>query len=640
MKSGLMKEPRWRWSGLLLVCLCSMAGDADTVRREFRQAWDAAERRVDATQDSAALTHYVLYPALQARRLRSALDATPQPTTLDGDIESFLETHDKLPTTRSLRRAWLLDLARRNEWARFFKGYRADVEDIELRCTALSGLIATQQATQAATQVVPLWLSANRLPTSCNAPFRWAQTNAVLTDEHLEQRVRLVLKAGNAALAKDLLGADSPSRLAPLRQWAAALDNPLAGVDALIANGTLEQAAWQDIWQRLARRDQDAALARIDRLVTARLDSKTASPYYLSLALALSWARRPEANVWFDKVNASDMNDSAWEWRARAALWQRDWTRVLGTIEAMPAALKSQARWRYWLARALEARNDTTAKARYEELVARDDNYYAALAAARLGVRYTPHPQPIDTDKALVKRLAALPSLERMREFIAVQLRPEANEEWFASYDNWNRGEQVAAITLAREWRWYERAILSAAKLGLFDDYAFLYPRPYDREVQRGASLSGLSVDLIYAQMRQESLFQPDARSTANAMGLMQLLPTTARQTARRAKLPYRDVSELNDPATNVPLGALELKHMLGSFDHLAMGLAAYNAGPNAVRRWLPEGTLDSDIWIENIPYNETRTYVQRIYWHRLIFQWLRSGEAVDTRSWLEPVQR
>ncbi len=175
--------------------------------------------------------------------------------------------------------------------------------------------------------------------------------------------------------------------------------------------------------------------------------------------------------------------------------------------------------------------------------------------------------------------------------------------------------------------------------MGLYNDYEFLYPQPYDPEVNAAAKLSGLAPDLIYGVMRQETLFRADAQSGANARGLLQLLPQTARITARKFNLAVPTADDLFNPAINVPLGAVYLKSLVDSFDgQTVLALASYNAGPAAVRRWLPVQAMESDILIENVPYNETRTYVQRVLWHSLVFNWLRTGKPVDTQAWLTPI--
>jgi soluble lytic murein transglycosylase len=158
--------------------------------------------------------------------------------------------------------------------------------------------------------------------------------------------------------------------------------------------------------------------------------------------------------------------------------------------------------------------------------------------------------------------------------------------------------------------------------------------------VRRGSSLSGLPPDLIYAIIRQESLYRADARSSADAIGLMQLLPETARRTAKSWGLPAPSNASLVIPSVNVPLGSAYLRSMLDRWNGQApFAIASYNAGPGAVKRWLPTEPMETDVWVENIPYNETRTYVQRVSWHRVVFGWIDERKSRDFSAWIGTVQ-
>lgn len=622
-------------------------------RREFMQAYAAASINATAPADSATLQAYVLYPYLQAARLQRELtQVTRDVARLDQRIKSFLSEQGNAVAVRELRRGWLLDLAARQQWTEFQAFFPANTGDAELRCLAATAVLSSSPGAEQTAVMAPaislaiidVWRSANRLPSACNAPFEWARNNKVITAELIDQRARLALKSGNAVLARELADMLPHSQAEPLQQWALLIEKPQQAIDALIAKPRIqvESAALQDGWLRLARKDQDEALHRWSRLLRARsLDKAEASPYALSLALALSWSRRDEALQYFAKVMPADMTEQGYEWRVRAALWAADWRAVQQSIAAMPDKLRTQARWRYWLARAREQLKDAdAARTLYETLVAKDDNYYAAMAAARLQTRYTPHPQPLAVDAAVVSTLAQQPGMQRARELFAVQMPDAAAIEWSQAFAALQPGEHPAAAQLAHDWGWHEQAIATAAKLGLYNDYEFLYPRPYDTEVNAAAKLSGLSTDLIYGVMRQETLFRADARSSANARGLLQLLPETAQVTARKFNMPVPSADALFNPAINVPLGAMYLKTLVDEFDgQWVLVLASYNAGPNAARRWLPPHAVDADIWIENIPYNETRSYVQRVLWHSLVFHWLRNDQPLDTQTWLAKVQ-
>jgi soluble lytic murein transglycosylase len=357
--------------------------------------------------------------------------------------------------------------------------------------------------------------------------------------------------------------------------------------------------------------------------------------------MGLAWDRDPAALEYFDKVAAADFDDPALEWWARAALWAKNWKLAAHAIAAMTETNRLTARWRYWAARATEQLQDAQqAQPLYENVLA-DDNYYSGMAAAHLGKTVSPHPQTVPVNADLLSTLEKAPALERARELFLCGLRNEAVVEWQFGFETLPAEARLQSIRLAAEWGWYDQAVTVATAQHVFNDYALLYPRPYDAQVNAAAQLAQLAPEIVYGVVRQESLYRIDAVSTAGARGLMQLQPATARSTARYYKRPAPALTDLFDPYINTALGAARLRMLVDEFDdQIPVALAGYNAGPNAVMRWLPPDPIDSDIWIENIPYNETRGYVQRILWHSLMFTWLRTkGQAQQTVAWLAPIR-
>jgi len=251
-----------------------------------------------------------------------------------------------------------------------------------------------------------------------------------------------------------------------------------------------------------------------------------------------------------------------------------------------------------------------------------------------------PHPQPLGRDDAVLARLAQIPALVRAHELLACQLRASAMAEWQFAYDDLTPAERQQAVALAADWGWYDLAVTAATSLHIFYDYSLLYPQPYASSIAAAAHAAQLPVNLIYSVMRQESLYRADVVSSAGARGLMQLVLSTARPTAKALKLPTPHAADLFNPQLNSTLGAEHLHQLLDKADgQLPLALAAYNAGITAASRWLPTARIAPDVWVENIPYNETRSYVQRILWHTVVYGWLRSdGQAQDTTSWLAPI--
>jgi len=167
------------------------------------------------------------------------------------------------------------------------------------------------------------------------------------------------------------------------------------------------------------------------------------------------------------------------------------------------------------------------------------------------------------------------------------------------------------------------------------------YPRPYAAEVAAASKQTEVPGDWIFGIMRQESLFRKDAVSRADARGLMQMQPATALAVAHRWHLMPPTRQSLFDPTVAIPLGAIYVRELLGKYGgQLDQTLAAYNAGPMAVARWLPPTSMDADIWIENIPYTETRGYIQHILEHIVAFAAMRGATPPRLAALLPRIER
>lgn len=637
---------------ILLACALLIPGAAraaeardpfQKVREAFRQAYD----QVDAPNptprpDSEALRDYPLYPYLQAARIRRALaDAGDELGSVDQRAQTFITYHESEPVGRNLRRVWLTRLAERGHWTQFLEQYRDTLADDALECQSFTARIELDRTSDMAPLVAKRWLTPRSLP-DCERAFDWLRTQSALTPELIEQRARMALREGNSGFAREMAAFLPPETAAPLLQWAALLEEPQRQIEALIAapSTAADNEALLAGWTRFARSNRDLAMKRFDTFVRARgLTEATASRYALALALALSWDRNPEALRYYDRVAAADLDDYALEWEARAAIWNSDWGRLANAIAAMSDTQRGLTRWRYWAARASDRNGDAKLARQLYESTLTDDNYYSVAAAARLGQTLAPHPERLVVDEMQLKQIAQLPALVRARELFRCEMRDLANPEWSYAFEMLPQTARPQAVLLASRWGWYDQAITSAALQRLFNDYAILYPQPFDRQVRAAAQLSKLPPELIYSVMRQESLYRTDAVSTAGARGLLQMVPDTARRTASAWKQPKPTPDALFDPNVAIVLGAAQLSTLMDRFGgQTVAALAAYNAGPNAASRWIPSQPVEADVWIENIPYNETRTYVQRILWHNLVFNWLKTGEPQKADGWLQPV--
>jgi soluble lytic murein transglycosylase len=267
-------------------------------------------------------------------------------------------------------------------------------------------------------------------------------------------------------------------------------------------------------------------------------------------------------------------------------------------------------------------------------------DYYGYLAADHLDQTYNLNIRPSPDDIEEQARLAAEPGLMRAHALFESAQTDDAGTEWAAVFSGAKPPRKVQAAHLASRWGWYAQTIATLAQAGEWDDVALRYPRPYATLVADASRATGVPADWLYAIMRQESLFRPDAVSRADARGLMQMQPATATAVSRRWSLPAPGRDGLFDPAVAVQLGALYARELLDRYKgQLDQSLAAYNAGPVSVARWMPDHTLDADVWIENIPYTETRGYIQHILEHIVAFATVRGAVPARLSAVLAPIE-
>jgi soluble lytic murein transglycosylase len=599
------------------------------VRQEFLSALQRIRLHQPDATDSAALQSYVLYDYVLAARLRREL-ALRRDAGLDESIDGFLQSHPGQPVARGLRRDWLQSLAERHRWDLFLT-HSADVTDPLLSCERLQARLSTGDMQGLAAPALLRFMQPQKQPPECDTVFAWLRAQGLLTAALAETRTRAALAADNPRLAREF-AADVPINLRPaLLLWSDILESPKSALNVLAAHPTLvaEPSGIAEGFDKLAHSDPEAALDLLPRLLSrADLTPWLEARLKRAAALAAAYGHDSRAMALLADVPEEGIDGQLQEWRVRTALWQGQYSQALKWLQQMPASLGETPRWRYWRARAVAMTSGEAAAVPLFREIAGLRDYYGYLAADRLHQKYELNARASPVDPATQALLATNTNLARAHELYECEMSEEATSEWTAGLAGAEPAVKVQAAVLGARWGWYAESIATLASTGEFDDVILRYPRPFLEAVNQAAELAQLSPDWILAVMRQESLFRKDAVSRANARGLMQMLPATAATVARRWHLASPAHEELFDPWIALPLGAAYLRELLDHYSgQLPMTLAAYNAGPGAVARWLPYSPMDADVWIENIPFNETRAYVQHILEHIVAFAWVRGAE-------------
>lgn len=618
--------------------LASPAVYADPERTaKYRQAFlsattsptsDPAEYKIQRRQ----LDGYVLAPYLDYRYLQRTL------RTLDADTaRDFLADEATTQLGQQFRREYLSELARRGDWTTFLSFDKGSA-NIILRCHRTQALLVTGRDDDARHELLQLWPTAQSLPDACDNPIATARSRGWLGSELVWQRLRLAVNANNSGLAAylaRLLPADERTDAERLIQ---ALSNPEA---------TLKVAAhWPDrpryrevaalALRRRARASIDSALVywpSIESHFSFTADEHTTIVHDLALYAAVAY--RADAEDWFERVPIAARDEALVEWQLRAALAALDWPSVLKIVAGLPEALAAAPRPRYWHARALsEVQRKTEAKTVYAAL-ATEANFHGFLAADQLSLPYAICPSEVTADPARGASLREAVDVARALELHAVGWRIEATRAWDQAREQLDEADRLQLLLLASAQGWHDRVIFALNTGDDMRQYALRFPLAERKTVEREAVLNKLNPAWTYALIRAESAWQADVRSPANAYGLMQLLPATGQRMARQLGIGWRGTSTLLDPQTNIRLGTRYLAQQADEFQGSPwLASAAYNAGPGAVRRWLSErSSLPADIFIETIPYRETREYVSRVLAFTVIYDWRLNGETQSLSS-------
>jgi soluble lytic murein transglycosylase len=613
---------------------------SEAAQQDFVAAMQRIQLGLPDTPDPPSLQAYAIYDYLVAARLRRDLTGRPD-ENLDATIDAFLQSRAGQLVTRSLQRAWLASLAQRGRWELFLQR-SADVVDPLLLCERLEARLLTGDTTGLAAGALLRWIQPQKQPAECSSIFAWLRQQGLLTAALAESRTRAALAADNPRLAREF-AADVPiGRRASLLQWSDLLESPKTALNILATHPSLpvESGALAAGFDKLVNIDLEAALELLPRLLAPEGSAPLRARLTRAAALGAAYGHDPRAIGLFDDLTGDANDAQVQEWRVRAALWAGNYAKALVWTDQMPASLLVQPRWRYWHARAVSATVGEEAAAPLFGEIAGLRDYYGYLAADRLHQNYSLNSRSSPDDVATQSALAAETGLIRAHELFDCDMADEAASEWAAALNGAEPALKVQAALLAARWGWYAESIATLAQTGEFDDVTLRYPRPFLDAVNDASKLAKLPPDWILAVMRQESLFRKDALSHANARGVMQMLPATAAAVARRWHISGPAREALFDPSVALPLGAAYLRELLDHYaGQLALSLAAYNAGPKAVARWLPPKPMDADVWIENIPYNETRGYVQHILEHIVAFAWVRGAEPPRLGALLSAVE-
>ena len=602
-------------------------GDDDFLA--MREAFRARDqRRLDAL--APKFKGHVLEPHAAYFQLRNQLeDAAPEV------VRGFLAEHKGTFAAERMRADWLKQLGKNQQW-NLFEAERAELieDDPEIVCYGLQARSRTDAG--AVREARLMWFTEKDTPASCAPLFAQLAASGQLTAQDVWTRVRWALGAGQVGVAT------RAAALLPVSQ------QPNAAVLAAVVKNPAGQLARPfDASSKPARETQMFAAYRL-----ARSSARQAAAQWAAMESrfppderAFVWGqigvqgalnRDPETMSWFARsgeTRAGEMTDYQLEWKARAALLAGDWKLLIATVDIMEKE-KFDSPWRYWKARALKTLGREAEALALLKPLSQEHLFYGQLALEDLGGKISAPPAAYTPTAADVQAMAQHPGIRRSLAFYAMGLRFEGNREWAWTIRELDDRKLIAAAEVARRNDLPDRAINTADKTTALHDFRLRYLMPHRDLLKAHAARAGLDEAWVYGLIRQESRFMAEVRSSAGAMGLMQLMPGTAQWVAGKLGLRNWRWGSVTDPDTNIQFGTYYLRHVQDFLDgNAVLATAAYNAGPGRARQWRPERTMDAAIWAENIPFNETRHYVKLVmanasYYANLLTQQTQSLRA------------
>ena len=641
-----MNWPAFSYTSLLLailaLALIVTKADAASLTQQRQMYVDARHALASGNSQqfnflASQLTDYPLYPYLQYEELRRRMK-----TATEKDVRTFLDNYSYIPAARYIRQAWLDALMKRGQHTKFQQYYQPD-KNVAHQCFDLQTRMKSGEAPDAVNEIMKLWLTGKSQPKQCDPLFAWLEKQQLLNEELIWQRIDLAMAKGDTRLAKYLAGKLSTEQV----HWFALLNSVHSSPSKILSDPDLQ--ADHPIARKIiaygARR-----WARKDIVSAAQVWQQLSDKYqftkqqkvntHAEIALVAALRHHPMAAGLMASL-PDDIDDvEVQQWRARAALRANDWPAVLRSIVLMDIETKQQLEWKYWRARALEEMGiHADAKFIYDK-IARERDYYGFLAADRIQQPYEMNEKPLQFTDFEIGRVIDYPPLIRARELLEAGQTYHAYQEWKYLTAGFNKKKLQIAAYIAHQWDWHHTAIFTVARAKHYDDLQLRFPQPYDDIVMKNAKRFSLRPEYVYGVMRQESAMNSLARSHAGASGLMQLMPATAKDVAKELNIKAPNRTALLQPKLNVQLGSKYLRSMLDRYDNQqVLATASYNAGPHRVKRWLPsENNMSADVWVDTIPYDETRKYVRRVMAYSTVYEWKMAQKTTRLQSRMPPV--
>jgi soluble lytic murein transglycosylase len=548
---------------------------------------------------------------------------------------AFLEfVKGSTPLANKLRDKWLYELARVKDWKTYTEYYQS-TDDMNLVCYNQIALYNLGQHEEALKGSAPIWLVGESRPEACNTLFDLLLKDNQFDPKLITERLSLALDKHNISLARYLLKHYKTPHPKEADQLSAIHQRPIQ--ITRMEPGEFSSILYLYGLKRLVSINMDQAIALWEQPQSKKIMNEADQQAFLAhVALYKAMRNNDDTVAWFEQIKPQYYTDTLLDWQIRYALTQQDWKRVEALINQ--AKNKDQPVWQYWLARSLEQQDKKEeAKALYEPL-AKSRQYYGFLASIRL------HQKPSFENEPISTNLNALKPYQPIVSQIDTLYRSKNNAQASRLLNDFISELPKEEASALLYWvdstlQWHAKSVFLSNSELLNNQLTLRFPLAYQNAVKHYAKQYQVPPEFVYAIIRQESSFREDVVSGAGARGLMQVMPNTAKVVAKMSKIPYSNQTQLFTSHKNINIGIAYLQQLTKRFsNHPILVAAAYNAGPRQVVYWLKNNPpKEIDLWIETLPWQETRNYLKNVMAFAVVYQY-RLNQKPDLSSFLMPL--
>ncbi|ENM5794979.1 murein transglycosylase [Vibrio mimicus] len=614
-------KPHSLVSILMLTTVCAMGSasasalDLEAQRAQYEQAqrWLDEKKIPEYQRIRKQIESYPLTPYLDYRAFLVDLGSKPPIA-----VRNFIDSHKEYPFSGRVTAPYLDALAQNKKWAALLQFQTQLPNGETYQCHYFNAKLQTGKRSEAFEGAKKLWLNGASIADACDPLFAEWERVGGLTDEWVLKRSLLAFEGRNRNLMiylqKKLDGKKSQAKAQAMLEL---FDKPerVVAYSRKASQDPINQKVAELALQKWARSEPQEAQAVLNDVAKAQgwnREQKSRISHFI--AIRLMETEDKALAKWRDEVARQSNNVRLIEARTRLALRENNWRELTQWISVLPEQERKTLRWQYWLGRSEMALGKKKEGTERLKALLGQRSFYSVAAAKVLQQSVNYPTSTVTLDMALIK--AHKKALVRIDELIALDKVIAAKSEWRWLLERVSQKEKEMLAAYAANAGWHQMTITATISASLWDNNQLRFPVVHQNLFNLHGQKNGIDPITLMSLARQESAMDSDAQSPVGARGLMQIMPDTARYTARKYQLSYSNPDELYQVGKNIEIGSRYLGSLLERYDqNRILAFAAYNAGPSRVDTWLKrsQGKLDAYGFIEAIPFAETRGYVQNI---------------------------